>query len=137
MVSTAKKVRLFAYGTLKSDGQLNNVLTDLNSKLLHTDARLGGYDMYEYNNGTFLFPFIMPGQGIITGEIWELWDFQMSHIDRAEGGMFNRQVLQANTSKGRSLVFVYIGKTHVFYADRKPEDYMQLESGTWVNQKAK
>ena len=76
---------IFVYGTLKRGFKNNSVLTGLNSTYIKPAETIKPYPMFDLGDG---FPYLQdePGKGkSITGEIWDIEDKDMVHLDRFEG----------------------------------------------------
>ena len=74
------KTKLFVFGTLKQGYGLNRFLTS--SKFLG-EVELEGYDLYEMSNG---IPFIIKGEGVVYGEIYEVNEEILGVLDSIEVG---------------------------------------------------
>lgn len=69
---------VFVYGTLKSGYGNNRLLST--SKLLGEDT-LDKHDIYAVAG----FPGVIPGEGIVQGEVWEITPEVLETLDRLEG----------------------------------------------------
>ena len=90
---------VFVYGTLMT-GENNHYLLE-NSRFLKASS-IEGYEMY--NAGWF--PAIIPGKGIIPGELYEVHENDIASIDmlEGEGSLYIRK---CETTSDNSLAYIY------------------------------
>lgn len=70
---------IFVYGTLMK-GQSNHNYFLYKSKFLGT-GKISGYEMYDLGS----FPGIIPGNGTVEGEVYNVTDYELQAINRLEG----------------------------------------------------
>ena len=116
---------VFVYGTLMTDEYNHN-------HYLHDDWYIGkaiisGYDMY--NIGAF--PGIVPGEGIIPGELYEVDADTMERLDylEGEGSLYIRESAQVTMSTGeKTFASIYVYNQSVKGLEKIPawkqEDYV-------------
>ncbi len=76
---------IFVYGTLKSGCKNSSVLTSLPSTFINPAETILPYPMFDLGDG---FPYLQdnPGEGkSISGEVWDVPEHEMCHLDRFEG----------------------------------------------------
>lgn len=116
---------VFVYGTLMR-GEANHeyYLTDESFK---GNASASGFEMYDIG----AFPGIVPGDGVIPGEIYEVDDETLQRLDylEGEGSLYIRESVPVIMSTGEedfALIYVYNGS--VEHLERIPvwrrEDYV-------------
>ncbi|WP_458403772.1 gamma-glutamylcyclotransferase family protein [Methanobrevibacter sp.] len=97
---------VFVYGTLMN-GQANHGFLE-NSEFLG-NAAVEGYDMYDVG----WYPAIVPGDGVIHGELYRVSTDAMPSIDslEGEGTLYAKKyenVVYGNGKTARALVYVYL-----------------------------
>ncbi len=92
--------KVFVYGTLKK--KFSNHIYLGNSKFLGKDT-IEGFELHRCNNG---IPFIINGEGEVTGEVYKINRKTLQTLDWLEGeGQFYKRIL-VNTMFG--MVWVYV-----------------------------
>jgi gamma-glutamylcyclotransferase (GGCT)/AIG2-like uncharacterized protein YtfP len=112
-----QEVLVAVYGSLRK-GMGNHGLLERNDAQLLSTERVTGWNMYSLGG----FPYIEPGDGVITIEVYAVPITAMQPLDRLEGypSFYNRKLI--TTSKGDAWVY-YI------------EDYdssTPVPNGDWV-----
>jgi len=112
-------MRVFVYGTLRR-GQGNHVVLD-GARFVRTARTLEGWAMLDLG----AFPGVVPGDGAIVGELYEVSQHVLKRLDRLEGHptFYHRERVQL-AGGGEALMYVL---TH-------PEDYRNREpiaGGDW------
>ena len=114
-------VRVFVYGTLRK-GELRHHL--LEHKRFLGEAIAEGFVLYDLGD----YPGMVPGEGRVVGEVYEVsWEF-LRTLDRVEGTphLYRRETIEVCLESGQKLqgVFTYIynGST---------ADYKIIKSGDW------
>ena len=122
-------LNVFVYGTLKSDGPNNYLLKG--SRLLATDEKLKGFQMYTLG----AFPALtIEGEtttGHVVGEVYQLnhKGILEGNLDSLEGypTFYNRKII--TTESGIEAWVYYIeGTLPTYYYDA-----MKITSGIWQN----
>jgi len=111
---------VFVYGTLKKRGRLHHCLEGGTPK---GEATLKGYDMYSVGG---IFPGIVPGEGSVIGELFEIEDRTLQILDRVEcyPELYDRKRLSV-ISRGREfVVWVYTYQHDI-------SKYEQIKGGFW------
>jgi gamma-glutamylcyclotransferase (GGCT)/AIG2-like uncharacterized protein YtfP len=113
--STRKKHKVFVYGTLRPKG-------------VEATHSIDGWLLYNYHGR---FPYILPGSGVVHGNIVEVTDKQLREFDHIEGiahGLFIRQTVRAfarsHAAADDCEAFVYVAGNLV------PQP---IQSGDWFN----
>jgi gamma-glutamylcyclotransferase (GGCT)/AIG2-like uncharacterized protein YtfP len=129
----------FVYGTLRKGDSRFGVLNDC--KCIAEEAYLDGFIMLNLGS----FPGIIPGEGRIRGEIYEIDEDVLAQLDSIEGyrdddpkhSLYIRTVVDAFYDDGGS---VPTGddriSTYVYNADRfrsSDRPYNIVESGDWFD----
>lgn len=116
---------VFVYGTLLKGEANHNYY--LNDDCYIGKATVSGYDMY--NIGAF--PGIVPGEGIIPGELYEVDDATMERLDylEGEGSLYIRESAQVTMSTGeKTFASIYVYNQSVEGLEKIPawkqEDYV-------------
>lgn len=129
---------VFVYGTLRKGDCRFNVLDGC--ECLHEEAFVDGFEMLNLGG----FPGIVPGNGRIVGEIYEVDEGVLARLDAIEGyreddpkhSLYIRQEVDAFYDDGGSIPGpTGCGgtiSTYVFNIDRNQNrDYKVIESGDW------
>ncbi len=98
------KFRVFVYGTLKKGFSLHRYLAG--TRFLG-EAKLSGFEMYDLG----WYPGIVPGKGVIYGEVYEIGPGTLALLDEIEdeGKEYQRKLLKVELPDGRELeAFVYV-----------------------------
>lgn len=99
---------VFVYGTLlKGEANYNYYLHD---DWYIGKATVSGFDMYDIGS----FPGIVPGEGVIPGEIYSVDDDALQNLDylEGEGSLYIRKSVPVTMSTGEkafALIYVYNG----------------------------
>lgn len=117
---------IFVYGTLLT-GEHNHGL--LESSTFVDTGIISGYTMYD----TGSFPAIVPGDGIVKGEVYEIDAKTLERLDwlEGEGSLYKRISIPVQLSSGESvlaLVYEYLCGTNCL--DQIPE-YAQPYATNW------
>jgi len=104
---------LFVYGTLKRGGRLHHHMEARGCKYLR-DIELEGFKMYDFG----WYPGIIPGDGAVKGEVFDITEEMLVHLDEVEGvpNWFRRERVNG--------MWVYL-----FNADIK--DAKSIDDGLW------
>lgn len=135
---------VFVYGTLRKGDSRFGVLADC--KCLHEVAFVAGFEMLDLGG----FPGIVPGNGKIVGEIYEVDEDTLSRLDSIEGyreddpkhSLYIRQEVDAYYDDGGSIPGpTGCGGTiltYVFNEGRRQRgvDRKVIESGDWFEHRA-
>lgn len=89
--------KLFVYGSLKSGGSAHHLLRD--AKIVDDKAELRGYDLEVLPEG---WVGVVPGNGNVVGEIYEIDDAVFPILDDYEGSEYRR------IRVGRNRTWVYV-----------------------------
>lgn len=91
--------KVFVYGTLMNGEPNHHFLED--SRFLGVSA-LDGYEMYNVG----WYPAIIPGEGTIPGELYEVPEWDMKYIDglEGEGSLYIRK---CETTANKSIAYIY------------------------------
>ncbi len=121
-------MKIFVYGTLKMGFWNHRFLNKYGGAKLLGKAKVNGYDLYES-----VIPFAVEGQGIVTGEVYEVCDQTLLLLDKLEGvsvGLYKRELVTANlndsTDQLPCFIYLYLGDV---------SDVAKLESGTFTAEK--
>jgi len=117
-------VRLFVYGSLRT-GLYNNPLLGKNTYVRDTEIK--NYKMYSLGH----YPFIMPGNGTIKGELHEITQENYNNIRQMEEGA-GYKLIKGKTLDGTpTTYYVYeIMPTH-----RRPEIILGGDWKKWKENK--
>lgn len=100
---------VFVYGTLKSNNYNNCLLKD--STFMGTGS-IYNYDMYDAGH----YPAIIKGEGIVSGELYEINSETLSRLDRLESeGTLYKRVLALIKMDDDSYILAYVYE----YIDKK------------------
>ena len=93
------KRKVFVYGTLMKNEPNHHFLED--SRFLGVSA-IKGYEMYNVG----WYPAIIPGEGTVPGELYEVPEWDMKYIDglEGEGSLYIRK---CETTTGNDLAYIY------------------------------
>lgn len=108
-------MKVFVYGTLKSDGPLNSFLG--NSELLG-DCWIDDFVMYD----GLRFPFVKRGEGVVYGEVYKVNKRILNQLDFIESGCYNREVVETEFGK----CFIYVAKSFILTGN-------VIKKGIWNN----
>ena len=121
-------VHLFVYGTLKKGGYYHHALRG--GKYIKT-VRIPGYDMYFYGGGNY--PVIIPGEGSIVAELYNVDESILRICDRIEGyygegqnNLYERIEVESETGE-KGLIYVPPEKEH----ERIRVQHKKVEDGDW------
>ena len=109
---------VFVYGTLMQ-GRSNHDYY-LGGKEMIDDATLDGFDMYDIGS----FPGIVPGDGVVKGELYEVSEKELASLDylEGEGSLYIRRCVPVTTRSGKTvLAQVYIYNSGVAGLEQIPE----------------
>ena len=97
--------KVFVYGTLMKGENNHHFLED--SRFLGVSA-IEGYEMYNVG----WYPAIIPGEGTIPGELYEVPEWDMKHIDSLEGeGSLYIRKCETTTEGGLAYIYEYAQDT--------------------------
>ncbi len=114
------RFKVFVYGSLKRDFPLHHHLTG--ARYLG-EAKLPGFRMYDLG----WYPGIVPGEGTIFGELYEVDFTTLLLLDQIEdeGEEYRRELLEVFTQEGEKVpAFVYVYRGRV-------EDKREIVGGRW------
>jgi gamma-glutamylcyclotransferase (GGCT)/AIG2-like uncharacterized protein YtfP len=128
--------RLFFYGTLMSDDCRGHVLRGFGRPVARGTVR---GDLFEVGSG--MFPALMPGDGVVHGEVWEvdpsLLRAALNVTDRIEsyreddepGSMYVRREVPLLSAEGAA----HAGDTVLTYVWNHGPDWLtaRIKSGRW------
>lgn len=117
---------LLVYGTLMA-GEKEHYILGMNKCLGKAEA--AGFDMYD----TGFYPVIVPGNGTIKGELYEITGLELERIDllKGAGNKFNRQSVPAVNEQGDTvLVHLYVYNKDTSNLEHIPEQ-LQPYTANW------
>ena len=114
--------KIFVYGTLLK-GDYNHVLLG-NSTFIGTGRTTPNFNLVDLGS----FPGLINGNGIVTGEVYEVNEDTLARLDRLEGhpGFYNRTPI---TLEDGTDVETYILGTH------HARDCKVIKSGSWTRRR--
>ena len=123
---SGKKVKLFVYGTLKSNGPLNYVLKD--QKLLGSAYTLADFRLFDLGGCPAMVRDIGERGYPVYGEVWEIDESLLRRLDIMEGvptGLYVRETIPVQMMGEVEAI------TYLF--NRSVEGRPELTNGVWVN----
>lgn len=111
---------LFVYGTLKRGGSRHWILHDFP---FLGRARAEGFALYDL----FFYPAMVPGDGVVYGEVYEVSDEALKALDFVEGVpvLYRRELIEVVFKDGVSL------KAWAYIYNNSVKGYPRIESGEW------
>lgn len=125
-LGSGKKVKLFVYGTLKSNGHLNYVLKD--QKLLGSAYTLADFRLFDLGGCPAMVRDIGERGYPVYGEVWEIDESLLRRLDIMEGvptGLYVRETIPVQMMGEVEAI------TYLF--NRSVEGRPELTNGVWVN----
>ena len=121
----------FVYGTLMAGESNHNYY--LRNRECIGKASVTGFDMYDIGS----FPGIVPGAGVVKGELYEITDEDLENFDylEGEGDLYIRKCVPAAADSGEVL-FAHVYEYNYAVSDLEliPE-YLQPYSADWKNRR--
>lgn len=126
-------MQVFVYGTLRKNNSRAGVLDSY--PCVEENALLEGFQMLHLGG----FPGIIPGEGVIKGEVYEIDEQCLKTLDGIEGyrknnpesSLYLRETVEPLDNEGNSL-----GETFTYIFNRDDEQkYPLIESGDWMEGK--
>ena len=114
-------ILVFVYGTLKKGFGLHSYMG--NSYCKKKD-QLKGWDMYRLQS----FPVIIPGKGVITGEVYQVNGKTLKLLDQVEGVDYGHYKRKKVTTVSGERVWVY-------YQDESKHWWELLQGGVFTRSK--
>lgn len=112
---------VFVYGSLR-EGMHNNWYLE-EAQLVQT-GHIQGFDMYQLNT----FPAIVPGSGVVVGEVYQVSKATLAVLDRLEGhpNVYKREKVTVTLTEGEPV-------TAWVYVWQRPVNHLiPVLSGDWV-----
>jgi len=111
---------LFVYGTLKRGGSRHWILQDFP---FLGRAKVKGFALYDLG----LYPAMVPGAGVVYGEVYEVSEEALQALDWVEGVpiLYRRELIEVVFEDGFSLkawAYVYNGSV---------KGFPRIEGGEW------
>lgn len=108
-------MRVAVYGSLKKNCTNHSLLAC--TKFIGTDI-IPNWDMYSFG----YFPCIIPGDGKIFTEIYEITDLDLKRLDRLEGypSFYDRKEVDTE-----------FGKAWIYYHHQLHDNLPKVKSGNW------
>ncbi len=100
-------IYLFVYGTLKRSFSLHKYLQ---GACFLGEGYIKGFEMYDLGS----YPGIVPGNGIVYGEVYQVYPADLALVDEieAEGEEYQRRLVPVFLASGdvlEAFVYVYLG----------------------------
>lgn len=122
--------KLFVYGTLRPSREgCDSILTHNYARIRKSvsawePAKLEGAVMHSHK----YFPGILPGEGVVVGDLLTVTDKALNICDMIEGhpAIYNRQQVTVQTADGPVQAWVY-------WAPEKFSTLPVIQSGDWLN----
>lgn len=117
-------MRMIVYGTLKK--YYSNPLDKNYGGTKLADVLVTGHEMY--TNGAY--PMVVPGEGTIQAELWDVPEDQVKRVDEYEGHphLFKRTYIEEHDAE----MYVYQGDEMHYYA-RLPSGFFPRLERNWYD----
>lgn len=112
---TDQPILVAVYGSLRKGMGNHRLLT---SAELMTTERISGFEMYSLGG----YPFIRPGEGDITIEVYVVDTHTFKRLDQLEGfpSFYNRKLVKTS-----------VGSAWIYFIDQPGNPY-RVQDGDWV-----
>jgi len=122
--------KVFVYGTLKTGGAIRGLDSFGTSTIVgKATTQYPDFDMADLG----AFPAVTAGEKYISGEVWEVDDDTLEHLDAIEGypNFYNRK--QVDTTQGRAWMY-YIADVRDFKRNKESSSITDHDDVlTWRN----
>lgn len=119
-MSTTKTIAVAVYGSLKRGFYNHRVL---NGAPFLASGTVTGFEMFDLGS----YPMVVPGDGSIAVEIYEVNPATFGQLDRLEGfpSFYGRKMITAVTDYCPVEAWMYVGQAHQVRGQK------QVTSGVW------